>query len=160
MNGQWYESELKPLKETVRLKRRGNLKAVVLLLQDNTPFHTSQVSVAEAANRGFKLLVHPPYLPHLDATYFFLLPRLPSHILEIMVRLYVLWKSFWKTRIPSSSMMGLQCLALRETILKNSKKKSCLVSAMPWIYIYLRGVFYETPQCVCVCVCGFLWLNG
>ena len=40
-------------------------EAVVLLLQDNAPVHTTQVSVTEAADCSFKLRLYPSFLPDL-----------------------------------------------------------------------------------------------
>ena len=51
INRQYYASELRQLKEVIKLKYREKLRAGALLLQDNIPVHTSQV--AEAANYGF-----------------------------------------------------------------------------------------------------------
>ena len=53
-------------------------------------------------------------------------------ILETLMRSYVLWRRFWKTRMPPSSVVGLQCLNIsrpstqmtREAMLKNNEKLS------------------------------------
>jgi len=37
----------------------------VLLLHDNAPVHTSTVGMSAAAECGYELLLHPPYLPDL-----------------------------------------------------------------------------------------------
>uniref|UniRef100_A0A672ZDH7 Mos1 transposase HTH domain-containing protein n=1 Tax=Sphaeramia orbicularis TaxID=375764 RepID=A0A672ZDH7_9TELE len=66
INGEFYASELRKLKKEIKAKRRGKLRAGVLLLQDNAPVHTAQVAVAEAHNCGFELLPHPPYSPDLS----------------------------------------------------------------------------------------------
>ena len=46
------------------MKRKGKLTRV-LLLQDNAPAHTSQVAMAAATERIFKVLPHIPYSPDL-----------------------------------------------------------------------------------------------
>ncbi|XP_030003909.1 histone-lysine N-methyltransferase SETMAR-like [Sphaeramia orbicularis] len=72
INGEFYASELRKLKKEIKAKRRGKLRAGVLLLQDNAPVHTAQVAVAEAHNCGFELLPHPPYSPDLAPSDFYL----------------------------------------------------------------------------------------
>ena len=59
MNRKYFASELKQLKEVIKLKCRGKTRAGMLLLQDNAPIHTVQVLVAEAVNCDFELLPHP-----------------------------------------------------------------------------------------------------
>ena len=56
------------------------LRADVLLLQDNAPIHTAQVSVAKAANCGFELQPHPSYSPDLTPSDFFLFAKLKFHL--------------------------------------------------------------------------------
>lgn len=80
INGEYYASELTKLKTAIKEKRRGKLRAGVLLLQDNAPAHTAQVAVAEAAKCGFELLPHPPYSPDLAPSDFYLFPKLKSHL--------------------------------------------------------------------------------
>lgn len=80
ITGEYYASELRQLKEAIKQKRPGKLRAGVLLLQDNAPVHTAQVAVAEAANCGFELLPHPPYSPDLAPSDFFLFPKLKSEL--------------------------------------------------------------------------------
>ena len=63
INGEYYASELRQLKDAIKEKRRGKLRAGVLLLQDNAPVHTSQVAVAQAATCRFELLPRAPYSP-------------------------------------------------------------------------------------------------
>ena len=59
LSGPYNVPKLKQIKETIKLKHRGNLKAGVCLLQDNMPIHTGRVKVAGAANTGFELLLSP-----------------------------------------------------------------------------------------------------
>ncbi len=76
ITGQYYADELCRLRVAIKEKRRGKLRAGVLLLQDNAPVHTSQVAVASATKCGFELLPHPPYSPDLAPSDFFLFPNL------------------------------------------------------------------------------------
>jgi len=48
----------------------------VLLLHDNVPSHTSAVVTSAAADCGYELLLHPPYLPDLAPSDFCLFPLL------------------------------------------------------------------------------------
>lgn len=52
INGLHSVLELSQLKEAITFKRRGNLRASVVLLQDSASVHTSQVAVAETSNCG------------------------------------------------------------------------------------------------------------
>ena len=69
---QYCVSEVKPLKEAIKLKCRGNLRTGVLLLQDNEPIHTSLVSVYKAATCGFELRPYSSSSPYLAPFDFFL----------------------------------------------------------------------------------------
>ncbi|CAH1257192.1 SETMAR [Branchiostoma lanceolatum] len=80
INGEYYASELRQLKAAIKEKRRGKLRAGVLLLQDNAPVHTAHVSVAAATQCGFELLPHPPYSPDLAPSDFYLFPKLKFHL--------------------------------------------------------------------------------
>ena len=62
ITGEYYASELCQLKEVIKEKCRRKLRAGVLLLQDNASVHTAPVAVYEAANCGFELLSHAPYI--------------------------------------------------------------------------------------------------
>ena len=46
----------------------------VLLLQDNTPVHTSQVAMAAATKCSIAVLSHPLYSPDLASSDFYLFP--------------------------------------------------------------------------------------
>jgi len=52
----------------------------VLLLHDNAPAHTSDVATSTAAECGYELLPHPPYLPDLAPSDFYLFPLLKEHL--------------------------------------------------------------------------------
>ena len=59
---------------------RGKLTCGVLLLQDNTPAHTSQVAMTAATECGFEILPHPSYSPDKAPSDFYLFPKLQSHL--------------------------------------------------------------------------------
>ena len=80
ITGQYYAQELRQLREAIKEKRRGKLRAGVILLQDNAPVHNSQIAVTTAAECGFELLPHPPYWPDVAPSDFFLFPNLKSYL--------------------------------------------------------------------------------
>ena len=80
VNGQYYASELRRLREEIKKKRRGKLAKGVYLLQDNAPAHTSQVAMAAAEECGFRVLPHPPYSPDLAPSDYFLFPKLKESL--------------------------------------------------------------------------------
>ena len=86
-DGFYFASELRHLKEAMKSKCQGKLMAGMSLLQDNTPIHSAQVTVAELANHGFELLPQPLYSQNLAPSDFFLFP-----ILKILPE----WSPFWK----------------------------------------------------------------
>ena len=55
INEWYYTLELRQLKEAIKLKHRGKLRAGVFLLYDNMPIHTAQVTETEIANCSFEL---------------------------------------------------------------------------------------------------------
>ena len=80
INGLYYASELIELKEAIKLKWRGKLRAGVHLLQDNMPIQTAQVAVDEASYCGFELQQHSTFLTDLAPSDFFLFPNLKSYL--------------------------------------------------------------------------------
>ena len=80
INGEYYASNLRQLKEGIQSKRPGNLHAGVLLLQDYAPVHTAQVAVTEMERCSFQLLPHAPYSPGLAPPDLYLFPKLKSHL--------------------------------------------------------------------------------
>jgi len=52
----------------------------LLLLHDNAQAHTAGVATSVAAECGFELLPHPPYLPNLAPSDFYLFPLLKEHL--------------------------------------------------------------------------------
>ena len=73
------EGDLALCQEIVR-KRRGKLTRRVLLLQDNAPAHTSQVSMTVATDCGFEIRPHTLYSPGMAPSDFRLFPKLQDHI--------------------------------------------------------------------------------
>ena len=65
VTGAYYANGLRKLREALKSKCRGKLRRGVLLLHDNAPAHTSAVVTSAAAECGYELLSHPPYLPDL-----------------------------------------------------------------------------------------------
>ena len=76
INGQYYASLLRQLRETIKLKRRGKLSKGVLFHQDNAPVHKSAIAMAAINDCGFELVEHPPYSPDLAPSDFHLFPQL------------------------------------------------------------------------------------
>ena len=58
INGAYYAAELRRLCQEIARKRRGKLTRGVLLLQDNSPAHTSRVAMTAATECGFEVLPH------------------------------------------------------------------------------------------------------
>ena len=80
INGAYYAGEMRSLRQEITRKRRGKLTCTVLLLQDNTPAHTSQVAMTAAIECRFEILPHPPYSPDMAPSDFYLFPKLKSHL--------------------------------------------------------------------------------
>lgn len=80
INKEYYSEELKQLREELKRKRRGKLSKGVLLLQDNAPPHTAQLSVTTASQCGYELLPHPAYSPDLAPSDFYLFPLLKESL--------------------------------------------------------------------------------
>ena len=73
---QFYASE----RQKIARKRRGKFTRSVLLLQDNTSAHMSQVAMNAATDCGFEILPHPPHSPDMAPSDFYLFPKLKSHL--------------------------------------------------------------------------------
>ena len=80
INGAYYAGELRRLPQVIVKKRQGKLTRGVLLLQDNAPAHTSQVTMTAATVCGFEILPHPTYSPDMAPSDFYLFPKLKSHL--------------------------------------------------------------------------------
>uniref|UniRef100_A0A3Q1EWS6 Tc1-like transposase DDE domain-containing protein n=1 Tax=Acanthochromis polyacanthus TaxID=80966 RepID=A0A3Q1EWS6_9TELE len=75
INGQYYASLVRQLREKIKEKRRGMLRRGVLFHQDNAPVYKSVVAMAAIHECGFKLMQHPPYSPDLAPSDFHLFPK-------------------------------------------------------------------------------------
>lgn len=80
MNGEYYASLLKRVRQSVKDKRRGKLRRGVLVQQDNAPVHTSQIAMHAVKECGFEVLPHPPYSPDLAPSDYHLFPKLKKHL--------------------------------------------------------------------------------
>ena len=65
INGTYYASLLRQLRENIKLKRRGKLSKSALFHQDNAPPNQSGIAMSVIIDYGFKLIEHPPYSPDL-----------------------------------------------------------------------------------------------
>ena len=81
IDGAYYAGKLRQLCQEIARKRRGKLTCGVLLLQDNTSAHTSQVAMTAPTVCGFEILPHPPYSPDMAPSDFCLFPKLKFHLL-------------------------------------------------------------------------------
>ncbi|XP_045453244.1 histone-lysine N-methyltransferase SETMAR-like [Melitaea cinxia] len=80
ITGSYYADQIRRLREAIKEKRRGKLRAGVLFHQDNAPAHKAAVAMAAIQETGFELLEHPPYSPDLAPSYFYLFPRLKERL--------------------------------------------------------------------------------
>ena len=80
INGEYYASNMRQLKEAIKSKRRGELRAGVLLLQDICS--CSHSTSGSRRSCGFELLPHVQYSSDLTTSDFYLLvfPKLKSHL--------------------------------------------------------------------------------
>ena len=76
ITGDTYTFARVALRENIKQKRRGILSAGVLLLHDNAPAHKSRTSRAAIRKCGFVELNHPPYIPDLAPSEYFLFRNL------------------------------------------------------------------------------------
>ncbi|XP_071102349.1 histone-lysine N-methyltransferase SETMAR-like [Haliotis cracherodii] len=80
VNGEYYAKLLNQVRQSIKVKRRGNIRRGILLHQDNAPVHTSRVAMTAVQDCGYDLLPHPPYSPDLAPSDFHLFPRLKKHL--------------------------------------------------------------------------------
>lgn len=101
ITGSYYAGQIRRLREAIKEKRRGKLRAGVLFHQDNAPAHKAAVAMAAIQETGFELLEHPPYSPDLAPSDFYLFPRLKEHLRgqkfednsEVMAAVEAFWES-------------------------------------------------------------------
>ncbi|XP_063362897.1 histone-lysine N-methyltransferase SETMAR-like [Cydia amplana] len=80
ITGSYYADQIRRLREAIKEKRRGKLRAGILFHQDNAPPHKAGVAMAAIRDSGFELLEHPPYSPDLAPSDFYLFPRLKEDL--------------------------------------------------------------------------------
>ncbi|XP_046976424.1 histone-lysine N-methyltransferase SETMAR-like [Vanessa cardui] len=80
ITGSYNADQIRRLREAIKQKRRGKLRAGVLFHQDNAPSHKVAVAITAIQESGFEILEHPPYSPDLDPSDFDLFPRLKEHL--------------------------------------------------------------------------------
>ena len=80
MNGPRYSQLLADLHVAIKEKRRGMLTRGPLLLQDNAPAHTAQITIAAAVTQNIEILPHPAYSPDLSPCDFHLFPNLKNRL--------------------------------------------------------------------------------
>lgn len=101
ITGSYYADQIRRLREAIKEKRRGKLRAKVLFHQDNAPAHKAEVAMTAIREAGFELVEHPPYSPDLAPSDFYLFPRLKEHLRgkkfeddsEVMAAVEAFWDS-------------------------------------------------------------------
>ena len=76
INSCYYVEQVKKARKSRRKSRKCNL----YFLQDNAPIHKSAFSTSEIEKVGFHSLPHPPYLPDLAPSDFYLFLHLKKHL--------------------------------------------------------------------------------
>ena len=72
---------MKKLRQPIKQERRGTLTRGVLLQHDNVKPHVSSKTVAPIRELGFECLHHPPYIPDLAPSNYWLfgeMKKIPS----------------------------------------------------------------------------------
>jgi histone-lysine N-methyltransferase SETMAR len=80
INGNYYVTLLRQLREEIKSKRRGRLTRGIRLLHDNAPAHTCNVARAAIADCGFQTINHPAYSPDVAPSDYFLFSDLKRHL--------------------------------------------------------------------------------
>lgn len=80
ITGSYYAEQIKRLRETIKEKRQGKLRAVVLFHQDNSSPHKARVAMAAIQDASFELLKYPPYSLDPSPSDCHLFPRLKEHL--------------------------------------------------------------------------------
>lgn len=115
ITGSYYADQIRRLREAIKEKRRGKLRAGVLFHQDNAPAHKAAVAMAAIQETGFELLEHPPYSPDLAPSDFYLFPRLKERLRgkkfeddsEVMAAVEAFWEGQEK-EFFSKGILGLE----------------------------------------------------
>ncbi len=72
LNGEYYAGLLQCLNEEIKEKHSHLVKKKVFFQCDNAPTHTSVIVMSKIHDLCFKLLSHPPYLPDLAPSDYYL----------------------------------------------------------------------------------------
>lgn len=80
INGPYYSDLINRLRKNLPQTRRGLIARKPLLLHDNAPAHTAELSLAAAREAKLILLPHPPYSPDLAPSDFYLFPKLKKFL--------------------------------------------------------------------------------
>ena len=72
INGTYYASHLRQLRENIKDKRRGRFGKGMLFHRDNATAHMSVIAMAAINDCGFELMQHPPYSPDFAPSHFHL----------------------------------------------------------------------------------------
>lgn len=80
INSQYYIACLERLRNTVKKDRRGKLTRGILLLQDNAPPHTSNLTTAALHDLNFAAIAHPPYSPDLSPSDYWLFGPMKNYL--------------------------------------------------------------------------------
>ena len=74
IQGTFYASLLRHLRETIKVKHRGKLRQGLLFHQGNAPAHTSIIAMAVINDCGFEFIQHPLFSPELAPSDFYSFP--------------------------------------------------------------------------------------
>ena len=76
VTGARFANSVRNFREEVTKKRRGKVRAGLVLHMDNAPVHTALVAKAAIREADIELLSHPPYSPDLAPSDYWLFPNL------------------------------------------------------------------------------------
>lgn len=80
VNADRYYETLRKLRRAIQNKRRGILRAGVVLIHDNARPHTARHTTTVLQQFGWELFDHPPYSPDLAPSYFHLFLHLKKFL--------------------------------------------------------------------------------
>jgi len=162
ITGVYCVDELRKLREELKSKRRGKLQHGVLLLHDNAPAHTSAVATSAAAECGYELLLHPPYLPDPAPSDLYLFPMLKEHLSSthfssdndviVYVKVFLFrGKMNSSTRLVYKSCRndGTSALKLADIMWKNK----LVTVVVLCFFIFEAGNFWNNPRTFILLMC-------
>ncbi|XP_014772049.1 uncharacterized protein LOC106870462 [Octopus bimaculoides] len=82
VNGEYFATLLRQLRNDVKTKRSGKLTICVLFHQDNALAHKCLISVAAVRDCDIELIDHPPYSHDLVSYDFQLVANMKKHMAE------------------------------------------------------------------------------